>query len=68
MNKRPRIVNPGVVTIYPDGMVVVESSFEVENCSCREAAQLGMAWAMEKLGAAMLEDFTADEPKLSARG
>lgn len=64
----PKIVTPGTVTIFPDGMVVVNEDFEVENCSCREAVQLGIAWAMERLGAALVENMTADEPKLSARG
>lgn len=64
----PKIVKPGTVTIHPDGMVVIHHDFEVENCSCREAAQLGMSWAIEKLGAAMVEDMTADAPVLSARG
>lgn len=62
----PQIIKPGKVTIYDDGVVHVEG-FEIENPeSCRIACQLGMAWAMEKLGAALVEDMTADAPKLSA--
>lgn len=53
------------VHIEPGGMVIIEGG-KFKNCTCREAAQLGMAWAVKKLGAALVEDMTADAPKLSA--
>ena len=68
MSKWPKIIKIGTVTIEPDGMVIVGNDFKFDNCSCREAAQLGMAWAVEKLGAALVEDMTADSPNLSALG
>ena len=63
---RPKMTKTPTVTISPDGKVVIsEGAFA--HASCREAAQLGIAWAIEKLGAALVEDMTADEPNLSAR-
>lgn len=61
----PQMRRAGTVTIRPDGKVYVEG-FDFEHASCREACQLGMAWAVEKLGAALVEDMTADSPNLSA--
>lgn len=61
----PQIVKTGTVTINPSGKVYVKG-FEFEHAGCREGCQLGMAWAIEKLGAALVEDMSADYPKLSA--
>jgi len=60
----PKMLKVGTVTVHDDGVVHVEG-FEFENATCRQACQLGMAWAVEKLGAALVEDMTADEPNLS---
>lgn len=65
MNGWPKIETVGTVTIDSNGRVTV-SNFSFKNCSCREAAQLGIAWAMEKLSAALIEDMTEDAPHLSA--
>lgn len=54
-----------MVTVTPEGKIYVEG-FEFENATCREGCQLGMAWAIEKIGAALVEDMTADAPNLSA--
>lgn len=61
----PKIKKTGTVTINVDGRVYVEG-FEFEHADCREACQLSMAWAVEKLGTALVEDMTADKPRLSA--
>lgn len=62
----PQMIEKPTVTIYPDGQVVI-SEGEFKHATCRQAAQLGMAWAIEKLGAALVEDMSADEPQLCAR-
>lgn len=67
MSKWPKMLAAGTVTIGPDGTVDI-TGFDFVNCGCREAAQLGMAWAVEKLGVALVEDMTADYPKLSGLG
>lgn len=64
----PKITKVGTVTIDEHGFVAM-CGFEFENCStCRQAGQLGMAWAMEKLGVALVEAITADAPNLSGLG
>ena len=67
MNGWPRITKVGTVEIEPSGRVIIRGDFEFEQASCREACQLAIAWAVEKLGAALVEDMTADSPNLSAR-
>jgi hypothetical protein len=61
------MISEGSVTIRSDGHVHVDG-FEFEGASCREACQLAMTWAIQKLSAAVIEDMTADTPKLSAIG
>lgn len=61
----PKIISTGTVIIDADGQVRIEG-FEYEDAGRRDEAQLSMAWAVEKLGAALLEDMTADEPILSS--
>ena len=65
MSDWPKLNRPGRVTIEANGQVRVEG-FDVENCSCRQACMLGMAWAQQQLAAALVEDMTADYPKLSS--
>ncbi|MGH9640921.1 MAG: hypothetical protein ACRD3Q_00705 [Terriglobales bacterium] len=63
----PRIVKAGTVTVEPNGVVIIHDDFKFKDAGCREATQLGMAWAVKKLGAALVEDMSADSPRLSAR-
>jgi hypothetical protein len=61
----PKLIMTGTVTVTADGHVNV-ADFEFDHCTCRQAAQLGMAWAMQQISAALIEDMTADEPNLSS--
>ena len=51
----PEMIAAPTVTIEPNGRVIVfRGAFK--NADCRDAVQLGIAWAIEKLGAALAED------------
>lgn len=64
----PKLKKPGMVIIHPDGQVEIKD-FEIENGQgCRSHAQVGMAWAAERLSAALLENLTSEEPNLSGIG
>lgn len=62
----PKIITPGTVTVHEDGIVHVEGFHFKDAGSCRIACQLALAWAAEKIATALVEDMTADAPKLSA--
>lgn len=64
MSGWPKLLKAPTVTITPDGKVRI-AGYRVTNCSCREAAQLGMVWAVGKLQKAIIENMTADSPDLS---
>lgn len=65
MNQWPLLLKAGTVTVNKDGFVRIEG-FEFERASCRQAAQIAMALAIENIGSALTESLSADQPERSS--
>ena len=66
MSGNPTITRLGTVTIR-GGVVFIEDDWEFENASCREAARLGLVYALERIQSALSDDIVRGEPS-SVRG